>query len=46
MDAKEQVQRLERVPRKEYPEAYRELTIEEFMEYYGLGEEDMRKDGT
>jgi hypothetical protein len=35
---------LERVQRKEYPEAYRQLTRDEFMEYYGLGEEDMRND--
>lgn len=35
---------LERVQRKELPEKWRELTRDEFMEYYGLGEEDMRQD--
>lgn len=36
--------KLERVQRKEYPESYRNLTRSEFMEYYGLGEEDMRNE--
>lgn len=30
---------LERIPLKEYPEKWRELTPAEFMEYCGLGEE-------
>lgn len=35
---------LVRCQRKEYPEAWRRLTREEFMEYHGLGEEDMRNE--
>ena len=29
---------------REYPEKWRNLTRAEFMEYYGLGEEDMRNE--
>lgn len=36
--------KLERVQRKEWPDIWRELTKEEFIEYYGLGEEDLRND--
>lgn len=35
---------LERVGRKEMPESWRELSKEELIEYYGLGEEDLRND--
>lgn len=35
---------LERVGRKETPESWRELSQEEFMDYYGLGPDDMRQD--
>lgn len=35
---------LENVSRKEMPEKWRKLTREEFMEYHGLGEEDMQND--
>lgn len=35
---------LEPVGRKEMPEKWRKLTVQEFMDYYGLGEEDMRNE--
>lgn len=41
---RDKYKKLVRVQRKEYPEAYRKLTREEFMDYYGLGEEDMKND--
>jgi hypothetical protein len=37
---------LERVGRKEMPEKWRKVTRQEFMDYYGLGEEDMRNENT
>jgi hypothetical protein len=33
--------KLERVQRKELPDSWRELTMQEFVNYYGLGPEDL-----
>lgn len=37
---------LEPVGRKEKPEKWRKVTRQEFMDYYGLGEEDMKNENT